>query len=117
MQNQPEICFQANRDSLAQAAKLHDFLAFDAGDRRYRGAQQEWSDDLNALERLAQDSLLKGFNVNGDVGELGHEDYSMGQLDSRGALGFLWAEFEGSSAAVGAANLPALTGTPIQSCA
>jgi hypothetical protein len=73
MKDEPELVFQANADAFAKAAELEDFLSGCAGEGWIRGAQKKWADDADSFERLAENALLEGFKVDGDVGEFGHE--------------------------------------------
>ena len=72
VQDEPEIVVEADGDAFADAAQGAHFFAVDRGERRFDGAQQKWAGEAHALERLAQDARFERFDVDGDVGELGH---------------------------------------------
>src|SRR5215469_8326977 len=72
MEDEPDVVVEADRDTLADAAKLADSVAFDAGDRRSYRAKDECAGDADVLEGLADDALFEGGDVGGDVGQFGH---------------------------------------------
>ena len=49
----------ADGDALADAAEGADGFAFDGGERRVDGAEQEDAGEADALERLAEDAGLE----------------------------------------------------------
>jgi hypothetical protein len=73
VQDQPQIVLEADRDPLAEAAQPADLLALRRGDRRLHGAQQERARQTHTLKRLILDALLQRLDVEGDVGQLGHD--------------------------------------------
>ena len=68
MQDKPDVVFEADGDTLTDAAEFADGLAFCGGDGRLRGAQQEWGGDADVFEALVEDAALDGGDVGGDVG-------------------------------------------------
>ena len=72
VQHQEQVAFEGDDDALAEAPTPRDALADDVGDRRHRGAQHERTGQPDALEALAGDALARGFDVDRDVGQLGH---------------------------------------------
>jgi hypothetical protein len=72
MKDEPEVVFEADADAFSEAAQTQNLFADGAVERRGRGAQEKWADDANAFERLAENALLKRFDVDDDVGQFGH---------------------------------------------
>jgi len=72
MQHEVQRAFEHEHDALADAADLGDALALGARDRRHRGAQDERVHELHPLQHAAGDTALQSFDVDRDVGQLGH---------------------------------------------
>ena len=47
-------------------------LANDVGQRRHRGAKDEWTVEANLLEGPADDAPFETLDVDDDIGQLGH---------------------------------------------
>jgi len=72
VKHKPKVVFEADADTLSDAAKLEDFLAGSVGQGRSCGAQQKRADDSHGFECLAEYAGFESFDVDGDVGEFGH---------------------------------------------
>jgi len=72
MKDKPKAVFEADADAFAQAAELEDFFAGDVAEGRVCSAKKKRADDPHGFECLAEDASFERFDVNGDVGELGH---------------------------------------------
>jgi len=72
VEDQPEVIVEAYADAFAEAAEMANRFAFRASERRVRGAQQKWAGDAYSFEALPENALLERFEVNDDVGKLGH---------------------------------------------
>ena len=59
-------------DALSDAAELTDRVAFDSGDRRVGGAQDEDTPQADTLELCPKNARLKRSEIRGDVGEFRH---------------------------------------------
>jgi hypothetical protein len=70
--HQEELALQAQHHALAQALDAHHLPALGAGDRRQRGAQHEGVEQLHTPQHLADATLRQAFDIDGDVGQLGH---------------------------------------------
>ena len=69
-----EVPVEIEDDPLSQTAKSNDAPAFDRGDRRVKGPQQERAPEAQLRERLPDDARLERGQVGGDVGKLGHRE-------------------------------------------
>ena len=72
MQDQEEVVIECEDDALADAAEGADGLAFDGGDGRDGGAEEERGGDAELFEGLVEDAGAEGGQVGRDVGEFGH---------------------------------------------
>ena len=72
MQNQPEIAVHADRNSLSDSAQLTHDLTFHILQRRFCGAEEEWTGDADLLDGLTENSRFECIDVCGDVGQFGH---------------------------------------------
>jgi hypothetical protein len=72
MEDKPEVSFNADGDSLADATELADGAALDGSDGRVRCSQDENASQTNAFQGLAEDARFKGVEVGGDVGQFRH---------------------------------------------
>src|SRR6266576_3841363 len=72
VQDEPQIFFESNTDSLAQSAQFHNLPAFYTGERRHCSAKQKRRCELNTLEGSTVDSFFECFDVDSDVGKLRH---------------------------------------------
>src|SRR5712671_168982 len=73
VQNEPEIAFYSDGDSLADSAQLGDGATFDVRDWRLRGSKQKKTGQAHALDWLREDARLECGDVGGDVGKFRHE--------------------------------------------
>jgi hypothetical protein len=65
--------FEADRDALTDAAEAANLFAVCGGERRVDGSEKERARQADTLEEFGQDARLQCFDVDGDVGELGHQ--------------------------------------------
>ena len=72
MQNEPKIAIEADGDAFADSAQLADAFAFGGANGWIDGTKEEWTRDADLFERLAEDAFFERFDVDDDVGELGH---------------------------------------------
>src|SRR6267143_6483966 len=72
VQNEPEIAFYSDGDSLADSAQLGDWATLDVGNWRLRGSKQKKTGQANALDWLREDARLECGDVGGDVREFRH---------------------------------------------
>ena len=72
MDHEPEISFETDRDALAETAQCDDLAAFARRERWLYGTQQKRIAQDRALECLREDPLPKRFEIDSDVGKLGH---------------------------------------------
>src|SRR2546430_14009815 len=79
MEDQPKITFETDGDALADAAQAANLFAVRGGERRVDRSEKERARQANALESLAEDARLQCFDVDGDIGELGHGDSTGGE--------------------------------------
>ena len=64
--------FEADADAFAETAKAKNFLAEGGGEGRSGSAKKERAGDADVFERLVEDALLEGFEIDRDVGKFGH---------------------------------------------
>jgi len=62
-------------DLFPDAAQVKHSLVLCIGYRRVDTAQEKWAGDSNSLKRLANNSRLKAFDINRDVGKFTHEKW------------------------------------------
>jgi hypothetical protein len=67
-----ELVFQFEHDALTYTVKRRDLFSFRSLDRRIERAQYERAGYAYFLQRLVQQSILKRFDVNGDIGKFRH---------------------------------------------
>src|SRR5882762_2177304 len=72
VQNEPEIAFYSDGDSLADSAQLDDWATLDVGNRGLRGSKQKKTGQAHTLDWLREDARLKCADVGGDVREFRH---------------------------------------------
>lgn len=72
VKDEPEIAFEAHADAFAEAPEAENFFAEGSGKGRSDGAEEKGAGDADRLERLAEDAGVKSFEVDGDIGKLGH---------------------------------------------
>src|SRR5580658_4962499 len=72
MEDEPEVVFEADADAFAEAAELEDLFAGGVGEGRGCGAEEEWADDADGFQGLAENAFFERFNVNGDIREFRH---------------------------------------------
>jgi len=77
VQYKPQIILYADADSLSQSSQRNDLLSFHCCERRIRGPEKKWRIDQDALKRAIQNSLLKRFDVDGDIRKFRHEGYEL----------------------------------------
>jgi hypothetical protein len=70
MQDEEKIIVEREDDALADAADTADRLAVNGGDRRVDRPEDEWADQVQAFETLADDAGLQCVDVDNDVGKL-----------------------------------------------
>src|SRR5437868_79792 len=81
MQDHIQVTVQAPNDPLAEPEQLINRSALDLLDRRIKAAQKEGADDFEALEDLAFKPRPKRFEVDSDIGELGHKEFEQEQTE------------------------------------
>ena len=67
MQHQPKLALDSDRDPFTKAAQLLNLLSFDCSNGGVRCAQEKRTRQSNALELLAEDSLLQCFDVDYNI--------------------------------------------------
>src|SRR5882762_7717592 len=72
VQNEPEIAFYSDGDSLADSAQLGHRAALDVGNRGLRGSKQKKTGQAHTLDSLREDAWLECGDVGGDVREFRH---------------------------------------------
>src|ERR1700683_399021 len=72
VQDQPQIPFHTDRDTLPDSPQLANFAAFHTRQRRFHRSKQEHICEADSLDGLREDALFKGRDVSGDVGQLRH---------------------------------------------
>jgi hypothetical protein len=77
MHDEPEIFFEAETDAFTQPTQLNNLPAFNATDWWRGRTEEKRRREPYALERLLENALLQGFDVNDDVGQFRHR---MGRL-------------------------------------
>jgi hypothetical protein len=70
---QPEVAFETESDSFADAAELSDRFAERSFNGRAGGSQEKRSPDARLLEGVTLDSLPQGLDVDGYVGKFRHD--------------------------------------------
>src|SRR5882757_7732160 len=73
VQNQPDVAFYSNGDSLADSAQLGHGSGLDVGNWRLRGSKQKKTGQAHALDWLRENARLECGDVGGDVGKFRHE--------------------------------------------
>src|SRR6267378_5564806 len=73
VQNEPEIAFYSDGDSLADSAQLDDWATLDVGNWRLRGSKQKKTGQAHTLDWLREDARLECGDVGGEVGKFRHE--------------------------------------------
>jgi hypothetical protein len=63
----------ATIDSFSDSAQRTHCLATDVGDRRIDRSQHERTDELHAPHYVAGNAPFERMEVDGDIGQLGHE--------------------------------------------
>src|SRR5688500_11032093 len=79
VQDEEEIALQADDDAFSEAGQRQYLLAYHLADRWHCGAKQERIEELNLLQPRAADQPLEAFQIDGDIGQLGHE--TLGKWD------------------------------------
>ena len=72
VQNEPEIAFDADGDSLSDSAQFANCAALCERERRLRGAKQKEACEADAFEALADDARFECADVRRDVRKLRH---------------------------------------------
>src|SRR4026207_1774564 len=72
MNDEKKFIFQRENDALAQAAQRQNFLSLSGVYGRIESSQNKRAADANLLNRLIENPLGEGLDVNGDVGKFGH---------------------------------------------
>jgi len=72
VQDEKEIALQPDDDALAEATEPRDAPARGRRERRIDGAEQEGIREAHALQTRAGDARFERFDVDDDVGQLGH---------------------------------------------
>jgi hypothetical protein len=72
VKDQKKLGFQFEHNALTYTVKPNHLFSFGGLDRWIERAQYEWVGDTYFLQRLVQQSILKRFDVNGDIGKFGH---------------------------------------------
>src|ERR1700674_2368850 len=72
VQDQPEITFYSNRDSLADRPQFAHDAALDGCNWRLCGSQQERAREAHSFDGLIDDSWFECADVGGDIGQLWH---------------------------------------------
>jgi hypothetical protein len=72
VQDQPEIAFHSNRDSLADSPQFAHDPALDGCNWRLRGPQQEGARQSHSLDGLSDDSWFECADVGGDIRKFRH---------------------------------------------
>ena len=72
VQHHKEPALHNQHDPFADAPDGEDALANDVGQRRHRGAKDEWTVEANLLEGPADDAPFETLDVDDDIGQLGH---------------------------------------------
>ncbi len=77
MEDQPIVAFEAERQSFAQPPQLRDKAAFEGIKGRIDGPEKKRACSPDAPQRLSQDPLFQGLQIDRDVGQLWHGPASM----------------------------------------
>src|SRR3954453_14014198 len=72
MDDDEEIGFETDHNSLAEAADVDDAFASEIRWRRIDGAQHEWIAEAELEQRLIDDAFRDRLDVYGNVRQLGH---------------------------------------------
>jgi inhibitor of KinA len=72
VQDEPEIAFHSDRDSLADSTQFAHNAAFDIRKGRLGGAKQKGAGQSNSFERLRKDASFECRDVGGDIRQLRH---------------------------------------------
>jgi hypothetical protein len=73
MNDDEDFVFEIKYDSFADAFNAKDGLPPDFLGGRGDGSEQKRCEEANVLEWLAGNTCLEAFDIDGKVGELGHE--------------------------------------------
>ena len=90
MDDDEEIVFEREHDSLAEAADRDDFASFEGGRGGLDGAEHERVRQPQFLERMAEHARLEGLDVNRDVGKFRHGAPIIGRVRTFGILAGGW---------------------------
>ena len=72
MQDEKQILIELENDSFAGSSNAAHGQTHDRFNRRIDGAKDERTVQLQTVEALTDEALLQCFDVNDDVGKLGH---------------------------------------------
>ena len=84
VEDQPEVALESDGDAFPDAPQFADLLFFGRLERRVDRAQQKRTGQTDALEGLPEDARFERFDVNRDVGQLGHFLNSVARRTARG---------------------------------
>jgi len=72
VQNQPQVTFKPNADALPDPSNCTYLFARNTADWRQYCAQQKRAHNANLFQSLPENAFLQRFDVDNDVGKLGH---------------------------------------------
>jgi hypothetical protein len=72
VQHQKQLAIERNDDQLAESLGAHHATLFGRGNRWYRRAQQEGTENVQLPQHVAPDLGGQAFDIDRDVGQLGH---------------------------------------------
>ena len=72
VQDEPEIAFDSDRDTLADSPEFAHDTALSIGERWLDGSKQKRGFDSNALKRLPEDAWFECSDIGGDIRQFRH---------------------------------------------
>lgn len=80
MDDEEELVFESENDSLAEAAERDDLFPGELGRSRLHSTEDKWVREPDLIERMAEHARFQRLEVNGHIGKFRHDPFIIGRM-------------------------------------